>query len=512
MWLTLLLLAVTAVVYLPSLRNGFVWDDRPRIAENPQLETLAGAWHSATSVDGAAWQPVVFASYALDAALWGRTPAGFHATNLLLHLLNVAGVVWLARRTGAAQPAALLGAAVFALHPVQVEAVAYLSARADLLVMGGALAGTLLLLRRGAPWRHGLLAAAAGAFAMLSRESGYALVVLWPWLAWRHAADRREAFARAVPVVLVAVALFLLRPGGLPEEAAVGLATRLAAFGIAVAVYVQMLLWPAALQIDRLVPLVVGPLAWGIAAGTLVLAALGLRARGTRGDWAAWAVLFYLPVSNLLPFHQALTGRALVVPEHNLYVPLAGLGVLLGLAAAALAARVATVRWRRVLAVPVVAGLAVWALLTATRVRDWHDDERLFMSAVAHDSASPRVWYNAATVLLTYGAYRQAVPVLEGAARRAPQDAEVLTNLAVARQRTGDFPGAADAYARARELRPDDPMLLENIATLEYQRGDKAAAAAMLRRVLEIDPERDRARQMLDVLESGAGETPVPES
>lgn len=505
---TLLLVVVTAIVYLPTLRNGFVWDDHPHIVDNPRLDALAAVGHYATALEGAYLRPLVFLSYALDAALWGRQPAGFHATNLLLHLLNVVGVVWLARRTGARAVAAVLGAAVFALHPVQVEAVAYVSGRTDLLVMLGALAGTLLLLRPGAPWRHGCAAAAAGACAMLSKESGYALALLWPWLAWRHSPRWREWSARAVPVVLVAAALLVLRPGELPGGEAISPATRFAAFGIGVAVYAQLLLWPAGLQVDRLAPLVVGPLAWAIALGALLLAAVGLRARGARGDWSAWAFLLYLPVSNLVPLYPAIANRALFTPEHNLYVPLAGLGVLLGLAAARVAARVSGPAPRRALAVPVLGVLAVWALLGMTRVNDWRDDERLFASAVAQGAASPRVWYNAATVLLTRGAYREAVPVLEGAAQRAPRDAEVLTNLGVARQQSGDPAGAAAAYARARALRPDDPILLENIATLEVQRGDRPAAAVTLRRVLEIDPTRERARRMLALLERPAAESP----
>lgn len=505
--LPLMLLAATALVYLPALGNGFVWDDHTSIADNPRLASLAGVWHYVTTVEGGQYRPVVFLSYALDTALWGRWAPGFHTTNLLLHLLNVAGVLWLARRTGATAAVACAGAAIVALHPVQIEAVAYISGRADLLLMLGALAGTLLLLRRGEPWRHGVAVACAGAFAMLSRESGYALALLWPWLARRHAATRREAIARTVPVVLVAIALLVLRPGPLPDGGTLGWARRLAAFGVSIAVYARQLLWPVDLQIDRVAPLVPGLLAWGIAIVVLVLAVRGLRARGPRGDWTAWVVLLYLPVSNLVPFHAAVTRRAVLVPDANLYVPLAGIGVLLALAARALAVRIREPRLRRLLAVPAAAVLGFWAVLDVRRLPDWRDDERLFTSAVARESDSPRIWYNAATLLLARGAYREAVPVLEGAARRAPQDAEVLTNLGVARQQTGDLSGAATAYERARVLRPNDPMLLENIATLEYQRGDREAAAATLRRVLELEPGRERASRMLAILE---GQVPPP--
>ena len=105
---------------------------------------------------------------------------------MLLHVVNTLLLITLARRSGVSETAALLAAAGFALHPVQTEAVAYVSGRTDLLMTTGALASCTILLGPGAPLARGIAAAGAGAVAMLSKETGYALLLLWPWLAWRH--------------------------------------------------------------------------------------------------------------------------------------------------------------------------------------------------------------------------------------------------------------------------------------------------------------------------------------
>ena len=94
-----------------------------------------------------------FSTFAAEHAVWGAAAIGYHLTNLLLHALNALLLIELARRSGASEPAALLGAAVFALHPIQTEAVAYVAGRTDVLMTTGALASCVLLLGDGAPWR-----------------------------------------------------------------------------------------------------------------------------------------------------------------------------------------------------------------------------------------------------------------------------------------------------------------------------------------------------------------------
>lgn len=330
----LVLLALTALAYAPGVSSPLVWDDRDHIVDDPRLQSLGGVARVVSAPQGRYYRPLIFASYAAERQVWGLSPLGFHLTNLLLHVANVALLLVVARRIGVGETAALGGAALFALHPLQSEAVVYVSGRTDLLVAFGALLSCLAWLRDGPPLRRGVLAALAGAIAMAGKESGFAIVLLWLWLAWRSPPPRAPLLA---PGLLLAALLLALRGavmGGLAADAALVLPDRttLAGAGWAILTYLRLLIWPATLQVDRLLPLPSGGVA--LAVGWLVLgiaAALALRAARRRdavGMWSVWTAAFHLPAANLVAIYPALAGRALFVPEHNLYAPLAGLGSL----------------------------------------------------------------------------------------------------------------------------------------------------------------------------------------
>jgi hypothetical protein len=269
--------------------------------------------------------------------------------------------------------AALLAAAIFALHPVQTEAVAYVSGRTDLLMTAGALLSWAALLASG-PRCCAASVRLAGGVAMLSKESGFALALLWPWLAWRLGRDGRERLTLIGPGMLLALLLLALRPGDLLLPGLTKGVSGLAAVGQALAVYAGVLIWPEDLQIDRLTPLPDGALALAVGFAALgagvTLAIWGLTRRGPAADWSAWSIAFYLPVANLLALYPAIADRVLFTPEHNLYAPLAGLAVLIGMGIERLQPQ-----GHRVARGAAVAVLALWAVRGAARTRRG-DEER----------------------------------------------------------------------------------------------------------------------------------------
>jgi protein O-mannosyl-transferase len=499
------LVAAVAAAYAPTLWNGLVWDDLLAVAGAGGAAPVAAA----SGAPGLYYRPAVFLSLRADQMLWAAAPFGYHLTNLLLHVANLLLLVHVARRSGASAAAALLGAAVFGLHPLQTDAVAYVSGRTDLLMTGGALLSWAALVGSGPAFARGLVAAAAGAVALLSKESGFALLLLWAWLAWRHGRDGRTRLALLGPGAVTALAVVVLRPASWPRFDVATTLPRLAAVGQAALLYLRLLIWPTGLQVDRLMRLPTA--APALAAGGLALVALlglavrGLARRGTASDWAVWTGAFYLPVANLVALYPDIADRALFTPEHNLYAPLAGLGVLAGLALERARARSSAAGRRALLAATLVV-LAIWAVLTAERCTVWHDQERLFANAVAAGSASPRVWYNYGNALLRRGAVVEAATAFEGAAARGPNDAAVWANLGVARQRQGDYDAAERAYRQAAALAPDDAQIQENLGTLYLARGELEAARAAFTTALRLDPQRGTARHALQAMGSDAGQ------
>jgi Tfp pilus assembly protein PilF len=204
-------------------------------------------------------------------------------------------------------------------------------------------------------------------------------------------------------------------------------------------------------------------------------------------------------VANWIVIYPVVADWALFTPEHNLYVPLAGIALSCGLGLDALARSIGR-RGRQGLAAVVGAVLLVCAVASALRTRDWKDEERLFASAVAAGSASPRVHFNLGNLRLGRGDPAAAATAYEAALRRAPSDASAWGNLAVARQRRGAHSAALVAYLRAIELRPDDARLHENLGSLYVTMGDLQAARDAFQRAVHLDPGRTMARRALATL------------
>ena len=140
--------ALAGVVYLNALDNPFVYDDYWTVVHNPTIRQL---FDLRTIVSGAITRPVVNLSYAIDRAVWGEAPFGFHVTNVLLHIINtlllsstdprpmqVRASLWCRVASAAIRPsvAAFIAAILFAVHPISTEAVGYISGRSELLCAG----------------------------------------------------------------------------------------------------------------------------------------------------------------------------------------------------------------------------------------------------------------------------------------------------------------------------------------------------------------------------------------
>jgi hypothetical protein len=434
-----LVLVAGALLYGNTLANELVWDDRltAAAAADDPLAALARP-------TGSYYRPVVMPSFALDAALWGSAPAGFHATNLVCHVAVAWLVGGLAAALGASPGTALASALVFAAHPVQTEAVAYVSGRTDLLCALFVLLG-LLAWRRSvrATDRFAVACAAAFAFALLSKEAAAAvpLVLLLP------GAHPGPAPPRPVLPLLVAalwwVAWLTAAPSGIALD---GVSARLPAVAIAALGHAWLLVWPADLHLERFVAVPgwsVGTTlaAWSaMGAGLLALLLLARRAPGG-ALLLALAALSYAPVSGIVPVYPAIAARALFTAEHFLYLPLVG---LVPLAVGALATR-------RPPGAPalLIALLLAWGLVVVDRNRDWRSEESIFRDTLRHDPPAARVWFNLGNRALADGRLDEAERLYEAALVREPNDGGTHLNLGVVHQRRGHLADAERHYRAA---------------------------------------------------------------
>jgi hypothetical protein len=459
---------VGGALYGNVLGNDLVWDDRLTPADAGGLGSVVagrtGSYH----------RPAVMLDLALEHRLWAGSAVGFHATSVAYHLAVAWLVGALAQALGLGAGAALAAALVFAAHPVQTEAVSYVSGRTDVLAALFALLGLLAWRRaRHAADRWALAATAAFAMALLCKEAAVALplVLLVPGC---HPAARPPR--PWLPLLVSALWLAVLGPG----LGMAGLWHRLPAVAGAVVGYAGLLVWPAPLHLERFTP-VAGwslPLALAAWAGVALVAAtlLALAHRVPGGPvFLAFAVLAYAPVSNVVPVHPAIADRALFTPEHFLYLPLLGLAPLVvGELAAAVPARAGTAA--------LAAVLVVWGAVVVDRNRDWRDEETLFRHTIAHDPPAGRVWFNLGNLALAAGRLDEAGALYEAALARDPHDGAAHLNLGITLQRRGRLAAAEERY---RQAIADDPRLSEAyraLAALLARRGETAEARRLWER------------------------------
>jgi tetratricopeptide (TPR) repeat protein len=506
--LFLLVPVAVAVGYGPAARNDLVWDDRIHILENPAVREAR--WlEIATRPIGSYYRPVVFASFALEAAAVGAAPPVLHTTNLVLHAFAAGLLLAAALALGAGHRAALAGSLLFALHPVQSEAVLYVSGRTDVLAGVFAL-GALLLHGQAAGWRdasppRGARFGAALCFALaLGCKESAAVVPLAFAYGDRLFSGSRRRSLRAVllgvwPYLLV-LALYLGWRASLPGEGLVlaGLddaPARVTAALAALADYAGLLILPVGLHLERFVS---AEPAWRALVGLLLLlAALACawRAAPMLRFWMAWAALAYLPTSNLVPVYPGLPAGVVFAPEHFLYLPSMGLLMAFALAAA-----------KRLGPRPAVGALAailaVYAVLLHDRARDWRDEETLYRHTLSFAPESARVRLNLGNLLLARGETQPAAVEFEAGLVHHPEDPDLLTNAGIAWMSLGRYGQALRALRRVVSLEPGDAQAWANLAAVYGSTRRWAEAREAYVKALTLDSANPDARAGLRMLEA----------
>jgi Tfp pilus assembly protein PilF len=523
-------------VFSPALAGGFVHDDHRQIVGNPLVQSLSqlprlfstGVWVGAGS--GSSWyRPLMMSSFALDRAILGPAAFGFHLVSLLLFAIVAALAVRCMRVFGASAPAALLAGALGAVHPAQAEAVAWISARGDLLFAGFGLAALLLYDRA----RDGIRGAAGISYfaALIGKESAVALAPLFVCVdRVRNATHApRAVIARHAPWLLALVVYLLLRAHSLGGVSGGLIAPLdpiavLGAFGQGAA----RLVAPFALTISP-----PPPSAFHVALGAIVAIAAGA---GAMTAWRRRSPLLIPIALALLPLGVAALGGARIgeIADRYLVLPIFATAwlVAIGIEALPTPLRVAG----RVAGAVTV---GVFAVLASMHVRVFASDEALWTDAWAKNAHSVRAAANLGALHLDRDEPYRAEEWLDRAAALAPDDPEIEMNRALVAERRGDTRGArsrlnvliaarpwywpanvraghmalaakdwesaGDHYEAALGVHPLAAEAWAGLGVARAEQGRDADARSAIERALELDPQvqnADALRQLLERLRS----------
>jgi protein O-mannosyl-transferase len=523
------LIVLTSVAFAPVLENGFTtYDDRTYVSANRHIQhgvSVEAVRWAFTTTRAANWHPLTWLSHTLDWSLYGADPRGHHLTSLMVHLANVVLLFLLLGRATDAWGPAGLAAALFAVHPLHVESVAWIAERKDVLsTLFWLLATWGYLAYAKSPSRGRLaLVAALMALGLLAKPMlvtlPFTLLLLDGWPLGRASAGWRALLVEKLPLLALSTAagvttVLAQRAGGaVASVERFPLPARVANAIWSYVAYLEATLWPRHLAVFYPHPGSSIP-AWKVALAVLILSALTSLAVGLRGSrpyvLAGW--LWY--VGTLVPVVGLVQVGNQGMADRYTYVPLIGIFVIVAWTAAG---------WGRRATIPAVAIVLALAALTRVQVTTWKDTITLFEHALVVTGPNPTALVNLGAaledrgkiadamaryeealrfdpgnrtaenrvggVLAAQGRLDEAVGHYREALRRDPRDPDTLSNLGIALAKQHKLDEAIARFQAALDAHPEDPTsILTNLGNALLLSGRTEEAIARYEESLRLDP------------------------
>ncbi len=501
----LLLMGLCGLAFSGALDCGFVrFDDHGYVYENPMVSaglTRAGVQWAFTTKYMFNWHPLTWLSHMADVELYGLEPAGHHLTSLLLHGLNVLLLFFALRRlTGRFYPS-LLAAALWAVHPLRVESVVWISERKDLLSSFFCLAALWVYgSKRG---RHRMAwMALLFALALMAKPSWvtfpFLLLLLdaWPLRRWPEmtawALVREKAPLFLLSALSCVITYSVQHSGGaVLSLETIPFFSRMANAVMAYGAYLRMLVWPVDLAVFYPYPVIAVPL-WILAGSGIALLGLTVLAiRAVRQQpWGLMGWLWFL--GSLVPMIGFIQAGGQAWADRYTYLPHIGLIVALVWSGRASVRHSGNVYIRRASLSVAFAVILALALLSRQQTATWRDSETLFLNALERTENNANIQFNLANLYQLSGRRDEACVHYRETLKIMPDDISVMNNLAysLVSSKTVTPEEAKEALALATHAiersRSRSVSLLNTLERAQAACGDYPAAVETARKVLEL--------------------------
>jgi len=466
----------TLAIYCEVRKCEFVnYDDEEYVSKNEYVGaglTADSIRWAFTSTDFSNWHPLTWLSHMLDSELFGLNGGMHHVISLIFHIANALLLfAVLKQMAGALWPSAFVAAA-FALHPLHVESVAWVSERKDvlstffwILTMGSY---HIYVRRAGARWY--LLTLAVFATGLMAKPMlvtlPFVLLLLDYWPLGRFANSkfsRRRIFGRlvlekvpffALSVVSSAITFFVQQGGGAVNRIeTIGPLYRIANAFISYMTYIVKMIWPSGLAVFYPHRFAAVPI-WQALVSTLLLLTISVcviyLARKKKYLLTGW--LWYL--GTLVPVIGLVQVGSQAMADRYSYVPLMGLFIMIGWGFADLSRK-----WRHkkiIVGVSAAAVLAALAVCTRLQVRHWHDSISLYEHAIEVTDDNFVAYAGLGAALCDENRLDEGIRNLTRALQIMPKHHNAYCNMALAMSRKGKFSEAVECYRQALRIEPDN--------------------------------------------------------
>ena len=524
--LCMLLFIVTLLLYLPVLHHDFLklWDDDAYVTDNPHVRTgltVAKVRWAFTSFEQSNWHPVAWISHMLDCQLFGLNAGAQHTVNLLLHAANVLLLFWILRAATGALWRSFYVALFFAVHPLNVETVAWIAQRKSLLSAFFSLLAVAaygLYVRRPG-WKRYLLLALAFALALMAKPMAVTLPLLlllfdcWPL--HRHAelpTARRwiRLTLEKVPLLAMSAASSILTEmaqsagGSVMGLSLLPISNRIENAAISYIAYIGKILWPT--RLATYYPLQLStPFGDAVASTAILIAVSALVLYLRRFPYLAVGWFFF--VISMIPVIGIVQVGFQGMADRYTYVPAIGLMIALvwGLADAVHGVPVA----RPSLALAGVLVAIAFTFGTARYVRDWQNSVTLF----AHARTSwgqPDMWLEQlyGNALFSAGRIDEALEHYQTSCAIQPRTEYCHYNIAHIFMGRSQFRDAIREYELALRYTANRDMALlclTEAAEAQLRLGDYLDADNSITQALAIDPSNVAASQLREEIRRRKG-------
>jgi protein O-mannosyl-transferase len=512
----LVLAAITFAVFGQTLTHEFVsLDDSEYVYANPMVVqglTIQGIVWAFAGVHAENWHPLTWLSHMLDCQLYGLNPAGHHLSNVLLHTATVILLfLVLHQMTGALWRSAFV-AAVFAIHPLRVESVAWVAERKDVL------SGLFFILTIGSYVRYARLPPSLARYALvlllfvLGLMCKPMLVTLpvvlllldyWPL---QRTESAGKLILEKLPLLALSAAscvtTVVAQHRALQTMESFSLPLRFANALVTCMIYLAQMVWPARLAALYPYPYNGLPL-WEVVLAGILLVGLSVVAvwqRRTR-PWLligwTWYLVMLLPVMGLIQVgRQAHADRYTYLPQIGIYLAVTWWAAEWRIKRAV----------RRVLMAAVLVVLMVCAGIQATY---WQDTKSLWTHALACNANNADAQSNLGLFLMQQGDVDEAIPHFQKALEIDPGHAEAQNNFGNALRQKGRVDEAIAHYQKALQITPDTASIHFNLANALLQKGRAGEAIVQFQESLKIEPADPRVQNSLAWLLATCPQAPL---